>query len=592
MSNDLIDAIGQRLHALRPGPPDCGTSDLWRGAQHLIHAGADMPTAFGVLHGAVQAWGDDAMHRITTEEIVRMIQRAASIPDDVPPRTPFAASSPAAQDQVPSGAEIASERLLAVNIADGSLRHHLRWDGGCWREWDGRCWTIVNVQIPISLAGAVHQQCGKLLANRELDPKGCRQMESTAGMRAILAQLMAYPSMRLLAEDFDGPGLLVTLGGVFNFDTGAMLAHDSARPVTKCTSVAYSAQASHMLWNAVESHATRMDPTGAMRRYLGAAAIGLPPDRKILVLHGDGGDGKSTLLRILIGALGTYATTIPAESLTEGGARGAHGHELLASLVGARLAAATEVPAKVDWPLLKALSGGDARTTKRLHGRSFTFTPRAHLVIATNEVPKVPHGDQAALERLIVIRWSKPEEPDPEIVRMLATPGPDRDSLYSAALAWIMRGASEFQCDGYGVAVPAAVGYQAPVGLEAWWADDLATRSIVLGSEWTAASKVAARAAEWAIGNGMVPPTATALGMFLKSQVAHCKRGQRDGLRTLHYQLSMVVSVVCPQSKPSPRACDRDTVQTPDTPRTNGAAPAQETDVILGHTAAGKRANA
>jgi putative DNA primase/helicase len=167
-------------------------------------------------------------------------------------------------------------------------------------------------------------------------------------------------------------------------------------------------------------------------------------DRKLVWMRGPGCDGKTIFARVLTGALGDYAVALPAEAMVEGGRRGAHGHELVSGLPGARLAVASEVPSELDWPFLKAVSGGDVIASKRLHGRTYEVESNARLLCLSQQLPEFPYGDQAAADRLAFIQLRPPAEPDPSIAEALAKPGEQRRRCCAAALSWMLRGCREY----------------------------------------------------------------------------------------------------------------------------------------------------
>jgi len=381
----------------------------------------------------------------------------------------------------------------------------------------------------VALAAAVHAEAGAMIAAGLLDLRTARALESTACMRAILAQLQAREPMRFDPAQLDPPQSLATLGARLDFETGALVPATPDGPAfLHRAAVAYEPAARHQLWDSVAAHVEAMPGGDTVRRFLGASLVGIPPDRKLLVLTGEGGDGKGTLLRSCVAALGGFGAVLPAEALA-GDGKGAHGHELLADLCTARLAYASEVPPDLDWPLLKALSGGDPRKTKRMHSRGFTVQPRVWLAMATNNEPRVP--DAAAADRVVLIRWHKPAEPDPDIVATIACPGAERDAYLRACLGWLVRGASDFLRDGLGVPDFARPAVE-PEGLGGWWAESVDSGALVLGNGWTPFAPLRDHAGRWHADHGTETPTDTALGCFLRSRIAS-RRERRGGQRAM-----------------------------------------------------------
>lgn len=425
-----------------------------------------------------------------------------------------------------TGTTWASERLMAERLAAGKLRRALRYlaEGPStgWHRWDGISWVPAPEPVPLALSAEVHGEAGALIAMGMLDNRKACSLESTNSMRAILTQLQAHEPMRLDLSSIDPPYLLATASGILDLKTGVVSQPDpDATPFLHRALVAFDPAATHPFWDAVASHVASLPGGDVVWRYLGASLLGLPPDRKLLVLIGDGGDGKGTLLRSCVAALGGFGSVLPAEALS-GDGRGAHGHELLSCLAYARLAYASEVPPDLDWPLLKALSGGDLRRTKRMHERATDLQPRVWLALATNTPPKVP--DQAAAERCVIIPWNKPAEPDGEIGKTLVTNGPDRDAYLRACLRWLVEGARMYLHDGLGVPDFAKPKIEAQ-GLCAWWEWAVNSGLIVPKMGWTSFATMFKVISSWHADQHLEPPSTREVGMFLACRLQSGRRG-------------------------------------------------------------------
>jgi putative DNA primase/helicase len=290
-----------------------------------------------------------------------------------------------------------------------------------------------------------------------------------------------------LSDEIDPPGLLACPRGVLDLTTGEWLTHDSGRPITKCCPVDPGKESP--LWTMVDAHLRKClgDLYGATQRILGSALRGLGADRRVLWLHGPGGDGKSTLATIIKLALGQHAVSVPAEVFGEGGTRGAHGHELAAGMAGAKIAFALEVGMRLDWGKLKALSGGDEQITKRMHGKAFKYQRPPVLVLVSNDKPVPP--DRAAAERLIVAGMLPPDDPDERLMEAAKSPGKDRDLLASACLQWLIEGCADFVANGLG---PVPLCSHAPAGLERWWAEVVTNGTIIPNSGWSSVDAIRA----------------------------------------------------------------------------------------------------
>ena len=395
--------------------------------------------------------------RPTDDDLGRMVafvMQAPLVTEEEPPRS---------KDAVPD----ASEVEMAAYLATTKLSTLVRWScaQSSWMEWTGTYWRQSSDRsVPLAFQLEVRRAIGKGVEAHTIEPKAVMRLASAAGMRGIASLLAAWPSV-WLADEIDPPGLLACPRGVLDLNAGEWLEHNSSRPITRCCPVDPGKQSP--LWTMVETHLRECfgDLYPAVHRYLGSSLRGLGADRRVLWLHGPGGDGKSTLAKILLSALGQYGAAVSAEVFGDGGTRGAHGHELGANMAGARMALALEVGPRLDWAKLKSHSGGDEQRTKRLHGRSFSYRPPL-LVLVSNDRPTPP--DRASAERLIVAELHPPQDPDERLMEAIKSPGKERELLASACLQWLIDGCAEYQQHGLG---PVALCAHAPVGLERWWAE-------------------------------------------------------------------------------------------------------------------------
>lgn len=135
--------------------------------------------------------------------------------------------------------------------------------------------------------------------------------------------------------------------------------------------------------------------------YAGYALSGDEPwAAKMLVLEGDGRNGKSTLIKALKAVAGSKAYT-------------ALGMKLLlnvdrrAGLDGALFNICEEAPRNVhDTSDLKALSAGDEVTVRRLYKEAYQFVNRAKLIFSCNQLPKSQDTSHGYFERFCIVPFN------------------------------------------------------------------------------------------------------------------------------------------------------------------------------------------
>lgn len=406
----------------------------------------------------------------------------------------------------------ATEAALADALARSDLHRELRHGADGWFIWDKCSWKPTADKLPLPLQVAIREAILIGLKSRIINARVIPRLESASGMRGIASLLSAWPAMQMPVET-DLPGLLVTPAHVIDVTTGENLPHDPRRPVTRCTRVDPGPTCA--LWDIIEQHLRECLGMSydAVHRFLGGALMGRGADRKLVWLTGPGGDGKSTLAKVLRYALGDYMATVPAE-VFQASQRGAHLHELGSGLAGARLAIALEVGSNIDWPRLKGLSGGDEQVSKRLYGRSYTYARPPHLLLIANDPPTPP--DRASAERVIVGTMVPPTDPDERIMDVLKDGGPERDALAGACLSWLLKGCSDFQMHGLG---PVQTAARSPQSLESWWERRVTEGAIIAGRGRTTLEVFMADLAAFLEPSGDVPPRSNDLSAFLRTKV-------------------------------------------------------------------------
>jgi putative DNA primase/helicase len=191
-----------------------------------------------------------------------------------------------------------------------------------------------------------------------------------------------------------------------------------------------------------------------LRRVLGYSITGLNREHFLLVLAGQGRNGKGTLVETLKFVLGPLAAPIPAEMLLDQGhVRSSAGPSPdIMALRGLRLAFASETdkdrrfsPSRIKW-----LSGGDTLTGRYPHDkRPIDFEPTHTLLLLTNHKPQADGSDFAFWERLYLVPFRRSYvDREPIKSNEYRADKAIREDLKAEApgiLAWLVRGCVEYQ---------------------------------------------------------------------------------------------------------------------------------------------------
>ena len=182
-----------------------------------------------------------------------------------------------------------------------------------------------------------------------------------------------------------------------------------------------------------------------LQRLFGLAAIGKLIHHVFPIFLGVGANGKTTLLDIIAGVLGQYATVMPPRFLAE--ARGDKHPTEIMQLRGVRMAINSEVPptARFNEDLLKQLTG-ETRLKARFMGKDFVeFENTATHFMAANHLMAVTVGGPGFWRRVRKIDFENQVlqiNQNPYLVREILTEeGP-------GVLQWVIDGARDVLAHG------------------------------------------------------------------------------------------------------------------------------------------------
>lgn len=219
--------------------------------------------------------------------------------------------------------------------------------------------------------------------------------------------------------------------------------------------VPYDPKAGAPLWERFLAQITSEDHEMIrfLKVYFGSCLIGVVGEHRFPIFIGEGANGKSTVIKVIAHCLGSLATPVPP-SVIEKKWTEAHPTEL-AQLFQRRLGYIQEVGEgrELNWPRIKALTGGDQLTVRRMREDYWLFEPTFKLLMTTNHPPEIHHSDVATRRRLLLVpfKWVIPEEErDPLMPQRLIAEAP-------GILKWLVEGACEWLRDGLRYPIPGEV---------------------------------------------------------------------------------------------------------------------------------------
>jgi putative DNA primase/helicase len=440
---------------------------------------------------------------------------------DVADRDDATPGGPGLADPVPGEpkTELGYARRLVAVYGD-RLRYVPAWRR--WLIWDGQRWAPDGSgQAARWMKAIARRLTADALATEDTQARKtalslARRGESAAGISGALTLASTEQSIVVTPDDLDAdPYLLNCPNGVLDLRTGQLAPHDPALLLTKMTGAAYHPGAAGP---AFTRFLARVQPDPQMRaflaRLLGHALDGRVVSHILPIFHGEGGNGKSTLVHAVMTALGDYADAADPGLLT---ARSFDAHPTgIADLCGLRLAVLHETDAgrHLAEGTVKRLTGGDRLKARRMREDFWSFTPTHTFVMLTNHKPIVTGTDEGIWRRLRLVPWN------------VVIPDTERDEQLSdkiaaeldAVLAWLVAGYHDWQA--HGLAEPAQI-TEATTG---WRADSDTLRRFLdecclTGPHLCAGSTELFTAwAKWCADQGEDPGTQTAFATALQNK--------------------------------------------------------------------------
>lgn len=146
--------------------------------------------------------------------------------------------------------------------------------------------------------------------------------------------------------------------------------------------------------------------------------------------NNSGGNGKSTIMDLLLKSLGDYACTSPVSLLTIKRESANSANSALANIRNKRAVIMQEPESteQIQAGVMKSLTGGDRISTRELHSSQIEFKPHAKLFMACNKIPTMSDIDGGVIRRMKIIEF---------ISRFVENPNPDA----------ILHGIYEFKVD-------------------------------------------------------------------------------------------------------------------------------------------------
>lgn len=358
---------------------------------------------------------------------------------------PVHSEEPGEQQKSHPHTDLGNAELL-IELYGKDLRYCSAWN--CWLVWDETRWVrdskgILAGRLANLAARERYRQAADIDDSelRRATVAWARRSESTSARFNCLAQAMTLPGVAIEVSTLDAdPWLLNVKNGTLDLRTGQLRAHSREDFLTKMAPVAYHPQALAPTWLRMleEIFQGQASLIQFVQRALGYSLTGDTRERVFFMNHGEGRNGKSTVLETILAVLGQdYAVVINPDVLMSSKRDGDSPCPQLADLRGARFVLTSESRrgAQLDESVVKRLTGGtDTIVARRLNENPIRFRPTHKIWLATNHRPVIEEATPAIWDRICLlpyeVRFAKPDLELPQRLLQEA----------EGVLAWLVQG--------------------------------------------------------------------------------------------------------------------------------------------------------
>ncbi|GGM20246.1 phage protein [Deinococcus aerophilus] len=378
--------------------------------------------------------------------------------------------------RLPKGVEIGTDAANAQILASNRLNESLRYMFGVgWYVYDPKCgiWQqddreltrstqvagdVLRVVVADCLATLIKARANNDVIEAVYD--WGRDVGNQRIIRDALRAAAGRPEFLTDVREWDAQAHLMNCkNGTLELESGTLRPHAPGDLLTWQAGAAFEKTARHPYVDQLTELLRRDGRHDFIQRLVGSALYGEAPNEVAIVLEGEGGTGKGTLVSAVAAMLGDYAATINVELLLNAG-RGDSGSgpkpELL-KLRGKRLVVAGEPPkgARFNAGRVKGMTGNDPITARAMHSNIMVeFKPVFKLWIHTNFPINTAHDDTGMQRRLRVVPFkAKPDQPYAAFKSTLENDPVAR----SALLNWAYEGFSLWRNSGFDLAMSAEI---------------------------------------------------------------------------------------------------------------------------------------
>lgn len=333
-----------------------------------------------------------------------------------------------------------------------------------WLFWDGIRWK--PDQTGLHVMGKAKQLIEQLYEEaKELDnqdkskekQKHMRRSANEARLKAMMSLSTTFPDIKVTKEKLDQRPMLVTLDNLtVDLLKAKLLKPNPKHLITKKLPYVFDSDAECPLWEDFIGHIMggNTDMINFLQQAVGYSLTGKTTEQCLFFLYGNGRNGKSTFVEILMQLLGEYAIKAESDMIMDR-SYGSGVPNDIARLCGHRLVILSEIQEgkRLDEAKVKNLTGEDTIPARFLRKEFFDFNPTHKLWVFGNHKPLINGTDEGIWRRLRLIKFGvtiPKDEVDPHLKSKLLEELP-------GIFNWAVKGCRKWIENGQRLQVPESV---------------------------------------------------------------------------------------------------------------------------------------
>lgn len=346
----------------------------------------------------------------------------------------------------------------------GTLRYAV--DTAKWYQWNGLVWRELYQAEVLNL---VHYSLSELLRSdidemgRDMDDKEKAalwsfylSMQKAQAVTRVENLARQRDQLWIRGSDFDAnTRYFAVRNGVIDLETLQFVSPRPEMLCSRCAGVAFDEAAECPTWERTVEEIFNGDKKMVeyVQRYFGYAMLGQPTEEVMGIFHGNGCNGKSTLVNVIRDLFGEYGHTASADLLTSIGSARTNAGGARADLValrGKRLVVVSEIDqrARMQESVMKALVSQDEISARGLYQAGVaTFRPSWVVTMLTNYMPRIDGGDEGVWRRIHAVPFDRDFDKDPKVAKDVRRADKLRAEL-PGILNWLIEGARQYRLRG------------------------------------------------------------------------------------------------------------------------------------------------